>query len=604
MDILTPRNEVAETPVLQADRRKTARNFPAADCPSTFTTDGRTYTVLMKDVSQFGAGFRLAGGEPPRLTAGAELTMTITAQQSATTRRMCVAWAKMRDGAYCFGAKFVDIEGDIARPALLNMDQVRIDVACALRVPAALAMRRQVLPFAALDGQVYVACVDPSDAMALEAVQRFTGQGIVVTRADADSLKRALLRVYGDAPRTGTRTGSGGLEINPEDSVSLSAELLHAAIVRQASDIHIEPGRDYLRVRFRIDGVLEEHQRMPVACEAGLVSRLKVLAGMDISEKRAPQDGAFTHHYGSGSNMRVVDIRAATLPTKYGEKMTLRLLGMQIDSLSLETLGMSSQNLACVQQVLDQPHGLMLLTGPTGSGKTTTLYASIHKLLKSAELNIITIEDPIEYDIPGISQVEVDSAEKVSFNKALRSVLRHDPDVLMIGEIRDFDTLDVAVKSALTGHLVLSTLHTNSAASAVTRLTDMGLAPYLIAATLRLSVAQRLVRKLCIHCRVARPLAESEARILGWQDAIGRTVFAPGKCMYCAGRGYSGRIGLFETLPLNDELRTKVADGVSEAELLATMKSNGVRSLLEDAGEKVFAGLTTIREVTQTVTTC
>ncbi|HYG73965.1 MAG TPA: GspE/PulE family protein [Planctomycetota bacterium] len=486
---------------------------------------------------------------------------------------------------------------------LLNLDDVKIDPAWALKLPPSLALRRQVLPLASLDGQVHVAFADPGDTLAVDAVQRFLGQRITVVAVDRESLQRALARVYADAPRSSTRMGGPLIaDSEKDDPVALSGNLLHAAVLKQASDIHIEPGRESLRIRFRVDGVLEEYLRLPVSAEAGLVSRLKVMSGMDIAEKRAPQDGGFTHRIGAGQNARMIDVRAASLPTKYGEKMTLRLLMMQTNALTLQNLGMSEPDLQRIGKVLDEPHGLILLTGPTGSGKTTTLYSGIHKLVAGAELNIITIEDPIEYDIPGVSQVEVDSAEKVSFHKALRSVLRHDPDVLMIGEIRDMDTLDVAVKSALTGHLVLSTLHTNSAASAVTRLADMGLQRYLIAATLRLCVAQRLVRKLCTFCRKPREMTKAEAASLGQMEAAGSTVYDPGSCLYCAGRGYSGRLGLFEMFMIDEELSNLIAAGATETQLVAAARAKGAATLLEDAMSKVLQGRTSVRDVLQVVT--
>ena len=490
---------------------------------------------------------------------------------------------------------------------LLNMDRVKIDPAWALRVPSTLALRRLVLPFAVLNGEVYVACADTEDTAALEAVERhLAGQRIVAKLAERESLQRALARVYSDAPRSSTRIAArpgAAADGEGDDAVSVSQDLLHAAIIRGASDIHIEPGRENVRVRFRVDGVLEEFQRLPLAREAGLISRLKVMSGMDIAEKRAPQDGGFAHRIGAGVNARNVDIRAATLPTKYGEKMTLRLLGLQTGALTLEKLGMCPADLERMEHVLSQPHGLLLLTGPTGSGKTTTLYAAIQRLIKSAELNIITIEDPIEYEIAGVSQVEVDSGEKVSFSRALRSVLRHDPDVVMIGEIRDADTLDIAIKSSLTGHLVLSTLHTNTAAGAVTRLADMGLARFMIAATLRLCVAQRLVRKLCPDCRAPRPLTEAEAALLGGAKYTGQTVFEPTGCVYCAGRGYSGRLGLFEMMTVNDEVCSHVGTGMPEHELTAAMKAKGMATLIDDAREKIFMGLTTVREALNAVAT-
>jgi len=489
--------------------------------------------------------------------------------------------------------------------ALLDMDKVKVDPAWALRVPASLAVRRMVMPFALVDDQVYVACADASDATALEAVERFLRRSVVPAQAERESLQRALARVYNEAPKSarGSQILSGRIIVDAEsdDPTSIVNEILSAAVLREASDIHIEPSRDGVRVRLRVDGVLEEYRRISATLEAGLISRLKVLAGMDIAERRAPQDGAFTHRMGANIDARAVDIRAATLPTKYGEKVTLRLLGLHTEKLTLESLGMSEHDLRAMEQVLDQPHGLVLLTGPTGSGKTTTLYAAIEKMMQSSNLNIITVEDPIEYDIPGVSQVEVDSAEKISFGKALRSLLRHDPDVLMIGEIRDFDTLDVAVKSALTGHLVLSTLHTNSAASAVTRLTDMGLPGYLTAATLRVCVAQRLVRKLCSHCRTPRRLELGEAGTLGIPASAGGTVFDPKGCIYCAGKGFSGRVGLFEAMVMSDAMRELVSTTKSEAAIRAAMQQAGCPTLIEDAAQKVLSGVTTVREVVQAV---
>jgi general secretion pathway protein E len=486
----------------------------------------------------------------------------------------------------------------------LNMDRVKIDPAWAMRIPASLAMRRQIMPFALVNGQVYVACADPSDTSAQEAVERFTGQSVVVAVAERESLQRALSRVYADAatrPQRGSQVLRAIGDSDTDDAVSLSTDILNAAILLQASDIHIEPGREYVRVRCRVDGVLEDLRKVPLSAEAALTSRIKVLAGMDIAERRAPQDGAFSYRFGSNIDSRLVDIRAASLPTKYGEKLTLRLLGIHNDSLTLESLGMSPRDLKAMEQILDQPHGLVLLTGPTGSGKTTTLYAAIQKLLAGDALNIITIEDPIEYDLPGVSQVEVDSAEKVSFAKALRSVLRHDPDVVMIGEIRDVDTLNIAVKAALTGHLVLSTLHTNSAASAATRLADMGLPGYMIASTLRVCVAQRLVRRLCEHCRQPRFLTKAEAAGMGRLSDEGRTVYEPGGCVYCAGKGYAGRIGLFEMLTMNANMMALVSARKNEVELTAAMKQDGAMLLMDDAAEKVFDGLTTTREVLQAV---
>lgn len=489
---------------------------------------------------------------------------------------------------------------------IIDLDQVKVDPAWALRVPSSLALRRQLLPFASMDGNVYVACTDTLDTAAREAIERFTGKRVVETRVERAALQRALARVYGDSrPRstvmmTSARSGGAPQEVDTDDPVQMTEDLLRAAILRQASDVHVDPTREDLRIRLRVDGVMEEYRRLPISMHSPLTSRIKVLSGMDIAEKRAPQDGGFTHRFGSDSAQQI-DLRVASLPTKHGERLTLRLLGGHLRNFSLESLGMDAGDLTVMESVLSQPHGLVLLTGPTGSGKTTTLYAAMQRLLKNGSPNAITIEDPIEYEMPGVAQVEVDSADKVSFSKALRSVLRHDPDIVMIGEIRDRDTLDVAVKASLTGHLVLSTLHTNNAASAVTRLADMGLERYLCAATLRLSVAQRLVRKLCQHCRQPREATAAEAALLGNKGAAGKTVYEPKGCMYCAGRGYTGRLGVFEFLAMDQDLTAIVSSGGSEADITAAMIKNGSKSLQIDGCAKVLAGQTTVREVVEAV---
>ena len=340
------------------------------------------------------------------------------------------------------------------------------------------------------------------------------------------------------------------------DPVRLADRILRAGLLMHASDVHLDPDAGSVRVRFRIDGELEEVLRIPAAMQNGVVGRLKVLASLDIAERRAPQDGGFTWRMQDmgGQRFSPLDVRMATLPVRHGERVTLRLLETDAERLTLDRLGLSESDHAAFSEVLAQPHGLVLLTGPTGSGKTTTLYAAIQQLLKGRPLNIITVEDPIEYEIPGVSQAEVDSSDKVNFSKALKSLLRHDPDVIMIGEIRDADSLDAAVKAALTGHLVLSTLHTNDARSSVTRLVDMGLDPHLVSATLRLAVAQRLVRRLCAKCR-----------------EMGADGYVAKGCPECGNRGYAGRVGLFELYDpstgrgtsIGDDARAKVSAGIT-----------------------------------------
>ncbi len=485
----------------------------------------------------------------------------------------------------------------------VDLDQVRIDPAWALRIPVTLALRRRVLPFAMLKGRVYVACLDLNDTASLDAVARYTNHPVTPVQVGAEPLQRALSRVYGDGRgRNASAARSDSTEPAGDDAVALGEELLRAAVMRQASDIHIDPSRDDMRIRLRVDGVLEEYRRLPASVHAALCSRIKVMSGMDIAERRAPQDGAFTYQYGAQERAHAIDLRVASLPTKYGERMTLRLLAAQDQLLTLEKLGMNPRDLAAMERMLEQPHGLVLLTGPTGGGKTTTLQAAIRCLLAQAPYNIITVEDPVEYEIPGVAQVEVDSADKVSFEKALRSLLRHDPDVLVIGEIRDLASLDVAVKASLTGHLVFSTLHTNNAASVITRLIDMGMPAHLIGATLRLCVAQRLVRKLCAHCRRPVPLSAQHALALGIPAAEGQPVFETEGCLYCAGRGFAGRMGLFECAPLDNDLSSLVARGVNESDLIAALHRKGFHTLLQDGAAKVLAGFTTVQEVLNAVT--
>jgi type II secretory ATPase GspE/PulE/Tfp pilus assembly ATPase PilB-like protein len=382
-----------------------------------------------------------------------------------------------------------------------------------------------------------------------------------------------------------------------DDPVVITDNLLRSAFLRHSSDIHFDPEANSLRVRFRTDGELEDVVRLPVSIQAALTSRLKVLSGMDIAERRAPQDGAFTWQMTTSIQQQSsIDVRMATLPVRHGERITLRLLESENEKLSLGRLGFSSADEQIFKEVLSQPHGLVLLTGPTGSGKTTTLYAAIKSLMERSPLNILTVEDPIEYEIEGVSQAEVDSSDKVNFSKALKSLLRHDPDVIMIGEIRDRESLDIAVKAALTGHLVLSTLHTNDAVSAVSRLADMGLEAHLAAATLRLSVAQRLVRALCPKCAKACAVDEMARALFGIEEKDCPNVYSPSGCLSCAGRGYRGRLGTFEMFRPDREISSMIAKGESENEIFAAACRKGMRTLKDDLKDKCFSALTTVSE--------
>ena len=470
----------------------------------------------------------------------------------------------------------------------LDMSAVRIDPSWALRIPVSLARRKKVLPCCRLGDRVLVACVDCNDVATLDAIERQLGSPVEPILADEESLDIVIRDTFGGQfSRTGAIQVAAERGNGDEDAVQICEEILQAAALRDASDIHIDPLDQQVRVRLRVDGQLEDYRLFSNDLHPLITSRLKVLADMDISERRSPQDGRFSWTSSRGES---VDVRVATLPTRLGESVTLRLLANNIDNLTLQRLGMDADDLERFSNAIDRPHGLILLTGPTGSGKSTTLYAGMRELISSRALHVVTVEDPVEYEMDGITQVAVDSADKVSFRKALRSILRNDPDVIMIGEIRDAETADIAIKASLTGHLVFSTLHTNTAAGAVTRLIDMGIEPFLIAATLRLAVAQRLVRKLCQHCREDTAISPSEAAAFGMPQTQGEPAYRSEGCIYCAGRGKVGRTGLFEMLPIGNAMTQLITSGADEAELLKLAKQEGCRTLAEDAFRKVGNG--------------
>jgi type II secretory ATPase GspE/PulE/Tfp pilus assembly ATPase PilB-like protein len=589
----------------RGERRRTPRVPLDFDGQVFVRLGGEDRPAGLTDVSTAGAGLTVSGIDH-RPEIGQEIEMVIQAHGDRETRRGRIAWVAVSGTTLRFGVEFVGLCADADCIGLLNVSKIRIDPSWALRIPPHLAFRRQVLPFAFADGCVHVACANPRDTAAFQSIEKLVGYPVRPEPAEPVALQRVLDRIYGDPQATAAvqaRTRSVDLrklgELGADDVVALCDELLHAALLRQASDIHIDADAEGLVVRFRVDGALEPYRRLPPTVAAGVISRFKVLGGMDIAEKRAAQDGAFRHKYGRAS--QTVDLRVATLPTKYGERMTLRFLGLHAETLTLERLGMGEDDLACFSRAIDNPHGLILLTGPTGSGKTTTLYAAIRRLISTEDLNILTVEDPIESEIRGVAQSEVDHADKVTFHNALRSLLRHDPDVIMIGEIRDAETADIAIKASLTGHLVFSSLHTNSAVSVVTRLADMGLDRFLIAATLRLAVAQRLVRRLCPRCRKTRELTASEARALARPEAVGRVIYEPVGCVYCGGRGFNGRIGLFEMMPLDEDWARLISRGADEPELIAFGRERQLRYLLDDGLAKLTAGLTSIREVLKAV---
>jgi general secretion pathway protein E len=373
--------------------------------------------------------------------------------------------------------------------------------------------------------------------------------------------------------------------------IRLLNALFTEALKLDASDIHIETYEDTLTVRFRIDGVLREIVKPQRVLAPMVVSRIKVMAKLDISEKRVPQDGRIALHI-AGRN---VDVRVSTLPTNHGERIVLRLLDKKNSQLDLTSLGMSAADLKIMNHLISKPHGIILVTGPTGSGKTTTLYAALTKLNQSTR-NILTVEDPIEYDLPGVGQTQVNTKVDMTFAKGLRAILRQDPDIVMVGEIRDVETAEIAIQASLTGHLVLSTLHTNSAVGAITRLSDMGVESFLLSTSLVGVIAQRLVRLLCAHCKTKFTPDEAQCRLLGASTEHPPEIYSAVGCEHCSFTGYSGRIGIYEMLPIDDHLRSMIHDNMGELSIEQYARSRWP-SIQMDGMRKVLLGETTLEEV-------
>lgn len=372
--------------------------------------------------------------------------------------------------------------------------------------------------------------------------------------------------------------------------IRLINALLAEALRKGASDVHFEMFEARATVRFRIDGQLCDVIEPKRGLHSAIVSRIKVMAGLDIAEKRLPQDGRIALRIAG----RPVDVRVSTLPTGHGERVVLRLLDKSAGRLELQKLGMSAPTLACLQHLLHQPHGILLVTGPTGSGKTTTLYAAL-SCMDSTQVNIMTVEDPIEYDLDGVGQTQINSRIDMSFGRALRAILRQDPDVIMIGEIRDRETAQIAVQASLTGHLVLATLHTNDAPSAITRLVDMGIEPFLLASSTIGVLAQRLARTLCSNCREAYPADAGELELLGIEQPA--TLYRAVGCPECNQTGYRGRAGLFELLTVDEALRMLIHQGGNEQQLRAQAAQGGMTLLREDGIAHVLTGATTLEEI-------
>jgi len=461
------------------------------------------------------------------------------------------------------------------------------------RMPTALARRRLVLPVRETATEIVCAVGDLealADDRLREALRHAFDKTPRLALADPAELRPAVEAAFAETAHAATVSVT-------EDAVSFVHELMREAYVRRASDIHVEPGTGGYVIRVRVDGELQVlREGLPPSRAQAALSRLKVLAQMDIAENREPQDGSLVYELPEADGRRI-DIRMATAPTKHGERATLRLLGADSRMLTLDDLGFSAAMHRKFDQLIRRPSGLILLTGPTGSGKSTTLYAALREIVDPT-LNVMTVEDPVEYSIPGVSQIEVDGFGKVTFSSALRSLLRHDPDVLMVGEVRDRETADMALRAAVTGHLVFSTLHTNTAVGAVTRLVDMGCEPFMVAATLQASISQRLVRRLCPTCKAPRAVTEADVPLLG-DGAADTPVFEPRGCVRCQRTGFLGRVGVFELFQVDEAARQAISSGADEKAIARSARH--LITLREDAAAKVVAGLTTVDEVRRIV---
>jgi type IV pilus assembly protein PilB len=499
--------------------------------------------------------------------------------------------------------------------AFIDLDEYPVDRMAVSLVPGALCRRHIVLPIAIEDGVLVLATANAGNVVAVDDVRTYCGMGVRTVVATHDDLMRAIdrfCRVDGEIENLSSAFEQEVAQ-QVEDDLARMGEvaddeapivrfvnlLITQAITDRASDIHIEPAERDLRVRYRIDGVLHETQHATKQIQGGVISRIKIMADIDIAERRKPQDGrmSVTH------NGRKVDLRVATLPTVWGEKIVMRILDNSSASLDLRELSFLSGNLDTYRAAYTKPYGMILVTGPTGSGKSTTLYATLNAVSRP-EINVITVEDPVEARIAGVNQVQVNPKAGLTFAGALRSILRSDPDVVLLGEIRDHETAQIAVEAALTGHLVLSTLHTNDAPSAVTRLVEMGIEPFLVGSALDAVVAQRLARRLCDRCKEPYQPTTAELVAAGFGGIVQGdppVIHKAVGCPSCSRTGYRGRIAVHEVMRVTEEIERHAVARSSSAQIARTAREQGMVPLRTDGWAKVVLGLTSVDEVLRVV---
>ena len=506
--------------------------------------------------------------------------------------------AMLRSLAEMLHVDYVDLEHNLPPKELVA------------RFPVRLLVKHNLLPVAEADGVATIATSKPSDLSGLDRLRLATGLDCVPALARGEEIDRAIKKILGVGADTiqSLDDAGGGIQVLDEEDNDLDSEdaahdatiirfvnqILIEAIEQRATDVHIEPYEDQLRLRYRIDGVLQEENVPPTLrrFHPAIVSRLKILSHLDIAEKRVPQDGRIKLKLAG----KEVDVRVSIIPMIHGEAVVMRMLARSSAMVGLDTLGMGDRDGRVFNEVLDMPHGIVLVTGPTGSGKTTTLYAGLN-VINDAERKIITIEDPVEYQLKGVNQIQVNKKTGLTFAAGLRAILRHDPDVVLVGEIRDKETAEIAVQASLTGHLVFSTLHTNDAPGAATRLIDMGVEPYLVASSLEVVLAQRLVRLICKECKRKMPADEHRRAVDNFGDKVPEVLYHGKGCRTCGGTGYRGRQGVFELMQISDEVRSMILQRTPSHTLRKVAAAEGMSSLRDDGWRIVGQGRTTIDEV-------
>jgi type IV pilus assembly protein PilB len=494
----------------------------------------------------------------------------------------------------------------------VDLNEFPIDATATVLLPEALSRRYRAIPIGERDGRLLVAMSDPANVYALDDIRTITGREVQPVVATANDVEQAIQKFAGMDSQVEAMATMASEAVEGENPVDLEEALEDAPIVKlvnaimtqavgdRASDVHLEPGERNVRIRFRVDGVL--HEPMPPApknIQGGLISRLKVMADLNIAEKRVPQDGRISMKVGG----RALDLRLATLPTVFGEKVVIRILDKSNALLALEDLGFLEDSYKRFSESFKKPYGAILVTGPTGSGKSTTMYSTLNILNEEAK-NIITVEDPVEYRLAGVNQMQVNPKAGLTFASALRSILRADPDIVLIGEIRDRETAVIAIEAALTGHLVLSSLHTNDAPSAITRLVEMDVETFLVASAIDAIVAQRLARKLCERCKVPYQPEQAELLAAGYPDWLWPEIpqlFKSQGCAACANTGYRGRIGLYEVMQMSEEIERLTVERSSADAIRAVAIQQGMMTLRDDGLEKARMGITSLDEVARVV---